>query len=236
MAICKDKNYIFDTMRTKALCCWRVSDNDGTLNNYEGTDIEDSIVQLHNCLNAYTNSGVVLISISRKTGKEINKGGDIKNENFKIKFDTSVNSAVQQNNNIGFQHDRLDALTQQIQSIKDKIDTIEEEDEEDDDDEEIGQVETPANVFLESIKPHIPAITGLLLTKFGLIPQQQQVEGINGIADNETDIDIIINELESVDANIITRLKKLVYLAKNDKNTYNLAVNFLNNLVPDSKV
>ena len=111
----------------------------------------------------------------------------------------------------------------------------EEEDEEDDEDEEIGQVETPANVFLESIKPHIPAITGLLLTKFGLIPQQQ-VEGINGIADNETDIDMIINELESVDANIITRLKKLVYLAKNDKNTYNLAVNFLNNLVPDSKV
>ncbi len=235
MAICKDKNYIFDTMRTKSLCCWRVSDGDGTLNNYEGTDIEDSIVQLHNCLNAYINSGVVLISISRKTGKEINKGGDIKNENYKIKYDTSLNSNVQQQNNIGVQHDRLDAITQQIQSIKDKIDNIEEEEEEEEE-EEIGQIETPANVFLESIKPHIPAITGLLLSKIGLIPQQQQVEGINGISDNETDIDVIINELETVDANIITRLKKLVYLAKNDKSTYNLAVNFLNNLVPDNKV
>jgi hypothetical protein len=221
-------------MRTKSLCCWKVSDGDGLLNNHEGTDIEDSIVQLNNCLNAYVNSGVVIIAISKKTGKEIAKGGDIKLDSFKIKYDTSINSAIPQNNNIGFQHDRLDAITQQIQSIKDKIDSIEEEEEEEEE-EEIGQVETPANVFLESIKPHIPAITGLLLTKFGLIPQQQ-VEGINGIADSETDIDMIINELQSIDENIVIRLKKLVYLAKNDKNTYNLAVNFLNNLVSDNKV
>ena len=232
MAICKNKDYIFETMRSKNICFWSAKDTD-EINSFEGNDIDESIISLNNLLQAYSNSGVLTIILYKKSKTDLGEGGNIKNAKLTIKFDTSISQPVMSTipqTPTNYQDNRLDALTSQIAALSDKIEGIGEMEEEEE------EVETPSEVLIESLKPHIPALTGLLLTKLGLTAPIANAP-INGIGENTTNnIVEIVNELEMIDSDISTKLKKLVYLAKNDINTYKLAVSFLENLVSNEKI
>jgi len=228
MAICKNKDYVFETMRSKNICFWSVKDTD-EINSFEGTDIDESIIALNNLLQAYTNSGVLTIILYKKSKSELGEGGNIKNAKFTIKFDTSINSIPTPQPTTNYHDNKFDILTNQIAALTEKIEGIGEMEEEEEEEPE----ETPSKVIIDSLKPHIPALTGLLLSKLGLSPTPTPINGIDNVSNDILDI---VNELETIDTNINYRLKKLVYLAKNDINTYTLAVNFLNNLVSDEKI
>lgn len=229
MAICKNKDYVFETMRLKNICFWSVKDTD-EINSFEGTDIDESIIALNNLLNAYTNSGVLTIILYKKSKSELGEGGNIKNAKFTIKFDTSINSIPTPQATTNYHDNKFDILTNQIAALTEKIEGIGEMEEEE---EEEPEEETTTKIIINNLKPYIPALTGLLASKLGLSPTPTPINGIENISNDILDI---VNQLESIDTNINYRLKKLVYLAKNDINTYTLAVNFLNNLVSDEKI
>ncbi len=242
MAVTKNKEYIFNLMRSKSVSNWKILDNKEKIDEYSGSDIDESIVCLNSAIDAFSGSGIITIVLHRKANEELAEGGDLKTGVYKIKFDLSQKSIAQsvngtdeiaglirQNESLKYEN-KIEQLQQQINSLTEMLSGVEEEEEE--------EMDQPNNIFIESIKPHIPAITGAILMKLGLMPQQ--VQPINGI-DTDNEISALnsvqyIEELLTIDPEFTNRLKKLVYLAKNDNGTYKLAVNFLNNLVSDSKV
>lgn len=237
MAVTKQKEYIFNLMRNKAVANWKLLDGKEKIDEHAGNDIDESIVYLNSALDAFSGSGIVTIVLTKKNNDEFAEGGDLKTGVYKIKFDLTNKSIVSNNDNIDNiaglirqnenlkYENKIEQMQAQINSLTEMLSGVEEEEEEEE--------EKPVNVLMDQIKPYLPAITGAILYKLGLAPQQTVNQPINGI---DYSINDTVDELAEIDPDIAIRLKKLVYLAKHDRNTYNLATNFLNNLVSDNKI
>jgi len=234
MAATKSREYLYNLMRTKSVSNWRLFDGKEKLDEFIGTDIDNSVSYLDLCLDAFAGSGIVNILLTRKNADELADGGDIKTGVYKIKFDLSTRgqnnnehigsiAANNTNNEIFRYQNKIENLEKEISELKNEI-------------SELNEQEPESSTLIEAIKPYIPAIAGLLLNKIGVTPQAEPAQGINGIGENkETDIIAIVKELEKIDKDICKRLNNLLNLAINNPNMYNMAAGMLDNMYNDAK-